>query len=90
VIQDGADSALLDRWAEERRQVFLERTSPQATAYKRFVFHANGGGAELETALEGMRAMARDPDVRFERLMFTKGLETVSPVEADRSLSVSR
>jgi hypothetical protein len=29
-----------------------------------------------------MRAMARDPEVRFERLMFTKGLETVSPVEA--------
>jgi 2-polyprenyl-6-methoxyphenol hydroxylase-like FAD-dependent oxidoreductase len=81
VILEGADPALLDRWADERRRVFLERTSPQATAYKRFVFHANGGGAELEAALEGMRAMARDPDVRFERLMFTKGLETVSPVE---------
>ena len=82
VALEGADPALLDRWGEERRQVFLDRTSPQATAYKRFVFHANGGGAELETAVEGMRAMAHDPEVRFERLMFTKGLETVSPVEA--------
>jgi 3-(3-hydroxy-phenyl)propionate hydroxylase/6-hydroxy-3-succinoylpyridine 3-monooxygenase len=82
VVLEGADPALLYRWGEERRQVFLERTSPQATAYKRFVFHANGGGAELEAAVEGMRAMARDANVRFERLMFTKGLETISPVEA--------
>ena len=82
VVLDDADPALLDRWAEERRQVFLDKTSPQATAYKRFVFHANGGGAELEAALDGMRAMARDPDVRLQRLLFTKGLETVSPVEA--------
>ena len=83
VVLEGADPALLDRWSKERRQIFLDRTSPQATAYKRFVFHANGGGAELEAALDGMRAMARDPDARFERLMFTKGLETVSPVEAN-------
>jgi hypothetical protein len=45
------------------------------------VFHAHGGGAELEAALDGMRAMARDDDVRFERLMFTKALETTSPAE---------
>lgn len=82
VVRDGADPTLLDCWAEDRRRVYLERTSPQATAYKRFVFHANGGGAELETALEGMRAMTADPDVRLQRLMFTKGLETVSPIEA--------
>ncbi|MBO9517791.1 MAG: FAD-dependent monooxygenase [Porphyrobacter sp.] len=81
VVLDGADPGLLDLWAQDRRQVYLERTSPQASAYKRFVFHANGGGAELEAALEGMRAMARDPDVRLQRLMFTKGLETASPVE---------
>lgn len=82
VVLEGANPALLDRWAEERRRVFLDKTSPQATAYKRFVFHANGGGTELEAALEGMRAIARDADMRFERLMFTKSLETVSPVEA--------
>jgi hypothetical protein len=28
-----------------------------------------------------MRAMVRDPDVRLQRLMFTKGLETTSPAE---------
>ena len=81
VVLEGADPALLDVWAEERRQVFVERTSPQACAYKEFVFHACGGGAKLEEALEGMRAMVRDPEVRFERLMFTKRLETSSPAE---------
>src|SRR5690606_30428308 len=43
VVLDGADPALLDTWAAERRAVFLERTDPQACAYKDFVFHACGG-----------------------------------------------
>ncbi len=81
VILDGADPALLDTWAEERRRIFLEKTSPQACAYKDFVFHACGGGERLEAALDGIRRMVRDPDYRFERLMFTKGLETTSPAE---------
>lgn len=80
-VLDGANPALLDRWADDRRRTYLEKTSPQATAYKRFVFHANGGGAELEAALDGMRKMAADPDVRLQRLMFVKSLETPSPVE---------
>ncbi|MEO0062363.1 MAG: hypothetical protein RLZZ08_923 [Pseudomonadota bacterium] len=82
VALDGADPALLDRWAQDRRQTYLEKTSPQATAYKRFVFHANGGGAELKAAIAGTRAMASDPATRLARLMFVKGLETASPVEA--------
>ena len=82
VVLDHADPALLDTWAAERRAIFLERTSPQACAYKDFVFHACGGdGPKLEAALEGMRAMVRDEEARFERLMFTKGLETTSPAE---------
>nr|WP_166178504.1 FAD-dependent oxidoreductase [Altererythrobacter segetis] len=81
ILLDGADTGLLDTWADERRAIFLERTSPQACAYKDFVFHACGGGAKLEAALEGMRRMVRDADYRLERLMFTKGLETSSPAE---------
>jgi 2-polyprenyl-6-methoxyphenol hydroxylase-like FAD-dependent oxidoreductase len=81
VVQGGADPGLLDTWAGERRQIFLEKTSPQACAYKDFVFHAGGGGAKLEAALEGMRRMVTDPDYRLERLMFTKSLETTSPAE---------
>jgi 3-(3-hydroxy-phenyl)propionate hydroxylase/6-hydroxy-3-succinoylpyridine 3-monooxygenase len=81
VALDSADPALLDVWAGERRRIFLDKTSPQACAYKDFVFHASGGGARLEERLEGMRAMVRDPDVRLQRLLFTKGLETTSPAE---------
>ena len=81
VLLDGADPALLDRWAEDRRRIYLEKTNPQAIANKRLVFHACGGGAELEAALDGLRAMAADPDVRLQRLMFVKGLETASPIE---------
>jgi len=81
VVRQGADPALLDTWAEERRRIFLDKTSPMACVYKDFVFHACGGGARLEEALEGMRRMVRDPDYRLERLMFTKGLETTSPAE---------
>jgi len=81
VVLEGADPALLDVWAEERRSIFLDRTSPQACAYKDFVFHACGGGEKLEAALDGMRRMVRDPDYRLERLMFTKELETSSPAE---------
>ena len=81
VLLDGADPALLVRWAEDRRRIYLEKTNPQAIANKRLVFHACGGGAELEAALDGLRAMAADPDVRLQRLMFVKSLETPSPVE---------
>jgi 3-(3-hydroxy-phenyl)propionate hydroxylase/6-hydroxy-3-succinoylpyridine 3-monooxygenase len=81
IVLDGAEPALLDTWAEERRQIFLTKTDPQARAYKDFVFHACGGGEKLEAALEGMRRMVRDPDYRLERLMFTKSLETSSPAE---------
>jgi 3-(3-hydroxy-phenyl)propionate hydroxylase/6-hydroxy-3-succinoylpyridine 3-monooxygenase len=83
VLLDGASETLLDRYAAERRRIFLERTSPQASANKRLVFHANGGGAELEAGLEGLRRMTRDPDFRRERLMFVKSLETpIMPIGA--------
>lgn len=82
VLLDGADPALLDIYAEDRRRIFLDRASPQAVRNKALVFHACNRGPELETALDGLRAMARDPDARAEALMFVKSLETPSPVEA--------
>jgi len=83
VVLEGADPALLDRYAAERRAVFVERTSPRAIANKRLVFHACGGpGPELEAALDGLRAMASDADARLNGLWFVKTLETPSPVEA--------
>ena len=80
VMLEGADPALLDTWADERRRIFLERPA-RRRGYKDFVFHACGG-PELEAALDGMRAMAAMPTHGSTRLMFVKGLETPSPVEA--------
>jgi 3-(3-hydroxy-phenyl)propionate hydroxylase/6-hydroxy-3-succinoylpyridine 3-monooxygenase len=76
VIRGSADAAVLDRYSAARRDVFVNRVSPQATANKRLVFHANGGGRELEQALAGLRRLASDPEFLRERLMFTKSLET--------------
>jgi len=82
IVLEGADPALLDTWAKERRDIFLERTSPQAINYKEFLFHCfHGDEDKLQAAIEGMRAMQDDPDICRERLMFTKGLETTSPAE---------
>ena len=82
VMLEGADPALLDRYCEDRRRVFLEKTSPQAVKNKQLVFHAWNRGPTLDVALEGLRTIARDPDARFAALQFVKSLETMSPVEA--------
>lgn len=75
VILDGAGPALLDDYSEERRRIFLERTSPRAVANKQLVFHAWDNGPQLEVALDGLRAMARDADARLQALWFVKTLE---------------
>jgi 3-(3-hydroxy-phenyl)propionate hydroxylase/6-hydroxy-3-succinoylpyridine 3-monooxygenase len=82
VVLEGADDTVLDRYAAARRDIFVNRVSPQATANKRLVFHANGGGRELEQALAVLRRLASDPEFRRQRLMFTKSLETPSLVGA--------
>jgi 2-polyprenyl-6-methoxyphenol hydroxylase-like FAD-dependent oxidoreductase len=76
VILEGADHAVLDRYAAARRDTFINRVSPQATANKQLIFHANGGGPGLEQALAGLRRLAVDPEFLYQRLMFTKTLET--------------
>src|SRR5262252_4851231 len=76
VVLDGADDEVLDRYSTARREMFVSRVSPQATANKRLVFHANGGGRELEEALKGLRRLATDAEFRWRRLMFTRSLET--------------
>lgn len=85
VILDGADPALLDRYSADRKRTFLERTSPRAVANKQLVFHAWDNGPQLETALDGLRAMARDPDARLKALWFVKTLESEAPSAAAQS-----
>lgn len=83
VVLEGADPALLDQYAQDRKRVFTERTSPKATANKQLVFHeCNGDTAAFEAALGGLRAVQNNADARREALMFVKSLETASPIEA--------
>jgi 3-(3-hydroxy-phenyl)propionate hydroxylase/6-hydroxy-3-succinoylpyridine 3-monooxygenase len=81
---EGADDEVLDRYSAARRDMFVNRVSPQATANKRLVFHANGGGQELEGALSVLRRLATDAEFRRQRLMFTKSLETPPLLETPR------
>jgi 2-polyprenyl-6-methoxyphenol hydroxylase-like FAD-dependent oxidoreductase len=76
VVAGGADSSVLDRYAKARRDMFLNRISPQAIANKRLIYHANGGGAQLEEALANLRRLRTDRDFLLQRLMFLKSLET--------------
>jgi 3-(3-hydroxy-phenyl)propionate hydroxylase/6-hydroxy-3-succinoylpyridine 3-monooxygenase len=84
VILEGANDEVLDRYAAARRDIFVNRVSPQATANKRLVFHANGGGRELEEALAVLRRLATDAEFCRQRLMFTKSLETPPLVGAPK------
>jgi 2-polyprenyl-6-methoxyphenol hydroxylase-like FAD-dependent oxidoreductase len=79
VVLGGADDEVLDRYAAARRDTFINRVSPQATANKHLIYHANGGGQPLEQALAGLRRLAVDPEFLCQRLMFTKTLETPLP-----------
>ncbi len=76
VILDGADPEILDRYSDARREIFLNRVSPQAIANKRLIFHAQGGGRHLEEALAALRRLPTDRDFLLQRLMFLKSLET--------------
>ncbi len=76
VISDSADPAVLDRYSDARREIFLNRVSPQAVANKRLIFHANGGGESLEEALAVLRRLRTDRDFLLQRLMFLKSLQT--------------
>lgn len=76
VILDGADVALLDRYGASRRDIFLNRVSPQAVANKRLIYHANGGGQQFEEALVSLRRLRTDRAFVLQRLMFLKSLET--------------
>ncbi len=76
ILGQGADPEILDRYSESRRDIFLNRVSPQSSANKRLIYHANGGGPHLEEALVGLRRLATDPDFVRQRLYFLKSLES--------------
>jgi 2-polyprenyl-6-methoxyphenol hydroxylase-like FAD-dependent oxidoreductase len=76
VILERADDEVLDRYSAARLDIFVNRVSPQATANKQLIYHANGGGEKLDEALASLRRLVTDPQFLWQRLMFTRSLET--------------
>jgi 3-(3-hydroxy-phenyl)propionate hydroxylase len=76
IVLDGANDSLLTRYSDVRREIFLNRASPQAIANKQFIFHADGDSAKLAETLSQLRKMACDDEHALGRLMFTISLET--------------
>jgi 2-polyprenyl-6-methoxyphenol hydroxylase-like FAD-dependent oxidoreductase len=76
VMLEGADDAVLDRYSALRRDMFVNRVSPQAVVNKQLIYHANGGGEKLEETLSILRRLATEPQFLLQRLQFLKSLET--------------
>lgn len=76
IVMDGADLDLLDRYSDARKSMFEKVASPQASWNKLFLFHECNDEAKLEDALNIFRRQRDDLEFRFERLMFTKALES--------------
>jgi 3-(3-hydroxy-phenyl)propionate hydroxylase len=79
VARGAVGEEVLDRYSNERRRAFLEHASPEASNFKRMIYHTKDS-AELHAQLEGFRAAARD--LSLQRLIFltAKKLETPSLV----------
>lgn len=79
VVCGDAGEDVLDRYAQERRRVFVDKVTPAASANKRLVYHSDDL-QRLEEDLQGLRRLQTDDDAARERLMFVKSLETPSLV----------
>lgn len=79
VIDGRVSDAVLDEYARLRREVFVDKVSPAASANKKLVYHSSNGAA-FDEAMAELRQLSSDPDALFERLMFPKSLETPSLV----------
>src|SRR5918997_2267859 len=75
VVRGEASEDVLDRYADERRKVFLEVASPQASELKRLVYHS-ADPERLEADLAGLRAVAADPELRRGSQLALRNLRT--------------
>jgi len=75
ILLEGASEDHLDTYSDRRRQMFIERASPQAVANKRLIFHAYQD-SWLEERLAFLRRLPHEPDVVRQMAGFTKTLET--------------
>jgi 3-(3-hydroxy-phenyl)propionate hydroxylase/6-hydroxy-3-succinoylpyridine 3-monooxygenase len=79
VIGGAAPDSVLDRYSEERLRVFRELASPQASEWKRLVFHAHDR-ERLEQDLGMLRSVAADADARRAGFLSMRQMVTPSLV----------
>lgn len=82
VILNGTNESVLDRWAEERRRLFLELASPTASEMKRLIF-SEPDPARRREDLEAIKRWTADRDLLRERLRFTARLRS-PPLTVER------
>jgi 3-(3-hydroxy-phenyl)propionate hydroxylase/6-hydroxy-3-succinoylpyridine 3-monooxygenase len=81
VAVDGAGDALLDAWAQERRRIFTEIASPQASENKRLIY-SETDPEQRRRDVEALKAGVADRDALRERLHFTRRLESAATAAA--------
>ncbi|WP_066513610.1 FAD-dependent oxidoreductase [Bradyrhizobium macuxiense] len=75
VVQGRAGDELLDRYAEDRRRVFLEIVSPAASENKRMIFDTSDP-AQRAADMAKIRHLAADKATLLERLMLTSRMSS--------------
>jgi 3-(3-hydroxy-phenyl)propionate hydroxylase/6-hydroxy-3-succinoylpyridine 3-monooxygenase len=75
VVLEGSDDAVLDRWASDRRRIFVEIASPAASENKRVVY-SEPDPERRRADLEQIRRTLSDPDALRRRLRFTARLRS--------------
>ena len=88
VIHGGASEEVLDRYSEERRRIFLQYVSPQATENKRLIYHSSDP-VRLEEDLKRLRRLESDKDFVLQVVSFTRKLETPSLLGPPASKGIS-
>ncbi len=79
VIGGAVSDSVLDRYSDERLRIFTELASPQASEWKRLVFHSDDP-VRLQEDLGMLRTVAGDPDARREGFLGMQALQTPSLV----------
>jgi len=80
VMAGEAQDGILDTYAEDRKRVFTQFTSPQATRMMKLVFQEEG----LDEGLERFRQIAASEAMRLKYSLFAGNLETPSVVTGRR------
>jgi 3-(3-hydroxy-phenyl)propionate hydroxylase len=78
IVHGDAGDAVLDRYAEDRRRVFLQSASPRSSEIMRFLFHPDSE-AWLEAEVARYRHAAADPGLSREFLMLSRELQSPAP-----------